>query len=639
MSPQLPWGAMDQVALSDLVFSKSYSNGLARQVFKRKKSRIDPVLVRRVEQLRQQFTLAEGSDSLEQVRATLAELNLFVLEFVPTMGTDLRKALIGTEVLRWAIILETRLPECNWFRVAMMATMHSGAYAHAVAQFWQNDETQMPLRAANQLVFELGAYANHRCSMPAFAPLLLENVSGSLYLATQVMTAIRAVDPDPQRLFDLAQENQRWVADIQSEEFWDHRDRDTRVINRRLEEFRARQVKLVEAAPPHRITLEADVRHCVTELAAVRSGRDIVYVVATPLGGVAFRTFGDTARIGRTVSVDLPGFTSQQVQAWQVRIVELYRRREYDGLGAVALHNELSEILSELGAATLAGIGMHWPDLHAFALAPVGAAATLPLGGALVDGRPAQLHFDMTVVPNASIFLTATLHARPVSRAAVVAVDPSTGDDFLPKVGPEGDAIAAIHQTHSVNLRPSRTPIPDDDEPIRVRTMAPSRQREIADDLVLYPAAPHPDGGILDGIERAAIVHLACHGVLVEEPVFNSVLLLGENPISLSEFLIRPVAPGGVVVLSACYVGGVVTSLPNELLGFPAVFLSAGARTVIASAIPVVDSRATITFLEDLHRGLRAGEEGHVALRSVISASYARGDNSFIWAGFTAYGA
>ncbi|WP_194836722.1 CHAT domain-containing protein [Nocardia sp. XZ_19_369] len=603
-------------------------------MFKRKKSRIDPVLVRRVEQLRQQFTLAEGSDSLEQARATLAELNLFVLEFVPTMGSDLRKALIGTEVLRWAIILETRLPECNWFRVAMMATMHSGAYAQAVAQFWQNDETQMPLRAANQLVFELGAYANHRCSMPAFAPLLLENVSGSLYLATQVMTAIRAVDPDPRRLFDVEQDDQRWVADLESGDFWDHQDRDTRVINRRLEEFRARQVKLVEAAPPHRSTLEADVRHCVTEVAAIRSGRDIVYVVATPLGGAAFRTFGDTARIGRTVSVDLPRFTSRQVQAWQARIADLYQRRE----GAAALHKELSEILTELGAATLAEIRTRWPDLRAFALAPVGAAAALPFGGALVDGQPAQLQFDMTVVPDASIFLTATLHPRPASRAAVVVVDPLTGADFLPEVGPEGDAIAAIHQTHSVNSRPNSAQAPDD-EPMRIRALAPSRQREIADGLALYPAAPHPDGGILDGIERAAIVHLACYGVLVEEPVFNSVLLLGENPVSLSEFLIRPVAPGGVIVLSACDVGGVVTSLPNELLGFPAVFLSAGARTVIASALPVIDSRATITFLEDLHRGLRAGEEGHVALRSAISASYARGDRSFVWAGFTAYGA
>ncbi|MFI9407269.1 CHAT domain-containing protein [Nocardia sp. NPDC052316] len=515
-----------------------------------------------------------------------------------------------------------------------MATMHSGAYAQAVAQFWQNDETQMPLRAANQLVFELGAYANHRCSMPAFAPLLLENVSGSLYLATQVMTAIRAVDPDPQRLFDDGEEDRRWIADLESGEFWDHQDRDTRVINRRLEEFRARQVKLVEAAPPHRSTLEAEVRHCVTEVAAIRSGRDIVYVVATPLGGAAFRTFGDAARIGRTVSVDLPRFTSEQVHAWQARLADLYKRRA----GAAAMHEELSEILTELGASTLAQIRMHWPDMRAFALAPVGAAATLPLGGALVDGRPAQLEFDMTVVPNASIFLTATLHPRPDSRVAVVVVDPATGADFLPEVGPEGDAVAAIHQTRSVNLRPNSARTPDD-EPIRIRAMAPSRRREIADDLALYPAAPHPDGGLLDGIERAAIVHLACHGVLVEEPVFNSVLLLGENPVSLSEFLIRPVAPGGVIVLSACDVGGAVTSLPNELLGFPAVFLSAGVRTVIASAIPVLDSPATITFLEDLHRGLRAGEEGHAALRSALSASYARGDSSAIWAGFTAFGA
>ncbi|MFD6160570.1 CHAT domain-containing protein [Nocardia sp. NPDC060256] len=602
-------------------------------------NRLDPTLLGRVEHLKQRVTAAEESGSLDEVRATLAELNLFVLEFVPTMGADLEKSLIGTQVLRWAIVLESQLPECNWFRVALTATMHAGAYAHAVAQFWQHDETQMPLRAANQLAFELGAYANHRCSMPAFAPMLLENVSGSLYLATQVMTAIRAFDPDPQQLIELSQEDQHWGAPLRSEQFWDHRDSDTRMINRQLEEFRARQVKQVEAAPVHRITLEADARHCVTELAAMRSGRDIVYVVATPVGGAAFRTYGDSARIGRTVSIDLPRFTSERVRAWQARLSDLYRRREIDGPGAAILHNELTEVLTELGAASLAVVRAHWPDLTAFALAPVGAAATLPLGGALVDERPAQLQFEMTVVPSASIFLSATLPPRPTSRLVVVAADPSTGDDFLPHIGPEGDAIAAIHGTQAVNPRPPGAAPHPHDAPARIRSMTPSRQREIADYQALYLGAPHPDGGILDTIEQAAVVHFACHGVLVQEPVFNSVLLLGENPISLSEFLVRPVAPGGVIVLSACHVGGAVTTLPNELLGFPAVFLSAGARTVIASALPVIDSRATIAFLADLHRALQAGDEGRVALGAAITASFERGDRSFTWAGFTAYGA
>ncbi|MFB8277645.1 CHAT domain-containing protein [Nocardia colli] len=612
--------------------------GVARDVFERKKNRIDPALVQRVEYLKQRVATAEEARTPDDVRAALAEVNLFILEFVPALGADLGKALIATDVLRWAVILESQLPECNWFRVALNSTMHAGAYAHVTTQFWQNDEAQMPLRAANQVVFELGAYANHRCSMPAFAPLLLENVSGRLYSATQTMTAIRAVEPDPQKLIEIAQENQRWGAQIESAEFGDPGDRDTRMINRRLEEFRVQQVKTVEAAPAQRIMLEAEVRHCVTELAANRSARDVVYVVATALGGVAFRTYGDAARIGRTVSIDLPRFTSQRVYEWQARIADLYRHQETDGLSAAALSDQLTEILTELGDASLAAFRVQWPDLGAFALAPVGAAATLPLGGALVDGRPAQLHFDMTVVPSAGILLCATLHAIPASRNAVVAVDPSTGEDYLPMVGAEGDAIAAIHGIPPVNLRPNGTRS-DDAEPDRIRSISPNRQREIIDELALHPAVSQPGDGLLDAIGNASVVHLACHGVLVEESVFNSVLLLGENPLSLSEFLIRPVAPGGVVVLSACHVGGVVTSLPNELLGFPAVFLSAGARTVIASAIPVVDSRATLTFLEDLHRGLHAGEEGHVALRKAIAASFERGDSCCTWAGFTAYGA
>ncbi|MFE9581232.1 CHAT domain-containing protein [Nocardia sp. NPDC006044] len=612
--------------------------GVTRDVFEPKQNRVDPALTQRVEYLKQRVALAEEVRTPDEVRAALAEVNLFILEFAPTSVTDLGKALLATDVLRWAIILESQLPECNWFRVALNSTMHADAYAHVVSQFWQNDEAQMPLRAANQVAFELGAYANHRCSMPAFAPLLLENVSGNLYSATQTMTAIRAVEPDPHKLIAIAQENQRWGARIEPAEFGTPGDRDTRMINRRLEEFRVQQVKAVEAAPAQRIMLEADVRHCVTELAAIRSARDVVYVVATALGGVAFRTYGDAARVGRTVSIDLPRFTSQRVYAWQARISDLYRRRDNDGPSAAALHGELTEILAEIGEASLSVFRVQWPDLAAFALAPVGAAATLPLGGALVDGRPAQLHFDVTVVPNAGILLSATLHPRTTSRDAVVAVDPSSGEDFLPRVEPEGEAIAAIHGTRPVNLRPSGARS-NGAEPERFRSLSPSRQREIIDDPARHSVVSRPGGGILDAIESAAVVHLACHSVLVEEPVFNSILLLGENPVSLSEFVIRPVAPGGVVVLSACSVGAVVTSLPNELLGFPAVFLSAGARTVIASATPIADSRETITFLTDLHRGLRAGAEGRVALRTAVAASFERGDPSFIWAGFTAYGA
>ncbi|MFC9440362.1 CHAT domain-containing protein, partial [Nocardia sp. NPDC057030] len=606
--------------------------GVVRDVFEPKRNRVDPALVRRTEYLKQRVARAEEARTPDEVRAALAEVNLFLLEFVPTLGADLGTALLAIDVLRWAIILESQLPECNWYRVALNSTMHAGACAQVVSQFWQNDEAQLPLRAANQVAFELGAYARHRCSMPAFAPPLLENVSGSLYRATQTMTAIRAVEPDPRKLIAIAQENQRWGARIQSAEFGDPGDRDTRMINRRLEEFRVQQVKAVEAAPAQRIMLEAAARHCVTELAAVRAARDVVYLVATALGGVAFRTYSDAGRVGRTVGIDLPRFTSQRVYAWQARISELYRRRDDDGPSAAASADELTEVLTELGEASLAVFRVQWPDLAAFALAPVGAAGTLPLAGALVDGRPAQLHFDLTVVPDAGMLLAATLHSRPASRNAVVAVDPSTGVDFLPQVESEGAAIAAIHGTRPVNLRPSgdRSKAV---EPERVRTMPPGRQREIIDDPARYSVVARPGGGILDAIESAAIVHLACHSVLVEESVFNSVLLLGENPVSLSEFLIRPVAPGGVVVLSACSVGGVVTSLPNELLGFPAVFLSAGARTVIASAVPVVDSGATIALLEDLHRGLRAGAEGGVALRQAVAASVERGDPSVIWAG------
>lgn len=602
---------------------------------------LDPALVRRVSELVTRAQEANESLSATRVRAACDELNQFLLEFVPTMGADLRKGLLCTEVLRWAIRLESKLPDCNWFRVAMEAALHSGTYASSTAHLWMKNEVLVQIRMANQGVFEIGAYANHRAKMPALAIMVLENVSGGLYSATQATSAMRVGGASALRILVRGLTFKRRVARFQGEEWWDHRDRNTETINRRLEEYRARQVSKVLAGPLKHLPVVADQRNCITEVAAVRSGRDVVHLTATPLGGVAFRTYSDPERVGTTVSIDLPQLTTAAVVDWQARIDRLYQRRDLGEIRAAAMHTDLHKILLKIGTAVLEPMRTEWPELTRLALVPVGVVATLPLGAATLGEEPAALTFDLTIVPNAPTLLAATLHPRSDSGSVLVATDSGSGERSLPNVVREGQAIAAIHGVELLDLQvtPRQPPI-DRRSAWRARVderwfgVNPVRSAESG----LYPAAPHPDGGILDALQKASIAHLACHGSVIEDPVNNSLLMLGEPPISLSEFLIRPVAPGGTVVLSGCSVGGVVATLPNELLGFPAAFLSAGARTVIASTTPVLDTRATRTLLQDVHRALHRGEDGRSALRHAIGMARLRGDHCYNWAGFAAYG-
>jgi hypothetical protein len=69
------------------------------------------------------------------------------------------------------------------------------------------------------------------------------------------------------------------------------------------------------------------------------------------------------------------------------------------------------------------------------------------------------------------------------------------------------------------------------------------------------------------GMCTSLTVHLACHGVITDDPLYESALKLGRD-ISMTEVLRRGVASGSAFVLSACSVGGIVPSYPSELLGF-----------------------------------------------------------------------
>ncbi len=90
-------------------------------------------------------------------------------------------------------------------------------------------------------------------------------------------------------------------------------------------------------------------------------------------------------------------------------------------------------------------------------------------------------------------------------------------------------------------------------------------------------------------LNGAAHAHLACHGRFrADNPLFSS-LTLADGPLTVVDLDLVGRAPA-VVVLASCNAGLARSGCGGEALGLAAGFLAAGARTAMASVVPVADT-------------------------------------------------
>lgn len=122
----------------------------------------------------------------------------------------------------------------------------------------------------------------------------------------------------------------------------------------------------------------------------------------------------------------------------------------------------------------------------------------------------------------------------------------------------------------------------------------------------------------------STLVHVAAHGRhLTQNPLFSS-LELADGPLFAYD-LDAGVEVAEVVVLSACELGMSTVRPGDQSLGWTAVLLDKGARSVV-SAVASVNDRVTGQVMTDLHVRLRAGVDSASALAQAQADAHARGD-------------
>jgi tetratricopeptide (TPR) repeat protein len=128
----------------------------------------------------------------------------------------------------------------------------------------------------------------------------------------------------------------------------------------------------------------------------------------------------------------------------------------------------------------------------------------------------------------------------------------------------------------------------------------------------------HPEASLITGadatvsavgslIERAGLLHFACHSNLDPNSLYESGLHLADGTLTIGRLLAEyppKLRAARLVILSSCESAVVDPGCPDQAVGLPAAFIYSGAGTVIATLWPVSDA-ATAVLMSDFYARLR----------------------------------
>lgn len=284
--------------------------------------------------------------------------------------------------------------------------------------------------------------------------------------------------------------------------------------------------------------------------------------------------------------------------AAEVRQLRFSLGRLAHGRGSAASREAASSALAQgarnLDHMVLAPLADEVGD-RPLVVVPTGILHGLPWGALpSCKGRP------LTVTPSAAQWLLAEERgpSRPPSRAVLVA-------------GP-GILHGATEVAELAPLHPGATSLVEEEATVAAVSAA---------------------------LGSADLAHVAAHGSFrADNPLF-SCLHLSDGPLTVYDLEALPGVPRHVV-LSACDAGVCAVTPGDELMGLAAALLALGARTVVASVLPVPDAATRILMVE-FHRRLMTGTSHAAAL---VQAQAAVADSlddsaSVAVAAFTCFGA
>ncbi len=124
---------------------------------------------------------------------------------------------------------------------------------------------------------------------------------------------------------------------------------------------------------------------------------------------------------------------------------------------------------------------------------------------------------------------------------------------------------------------------------------------------------------VLAELPRYEVLHFACHGSVEAEEPLESGLRLGQERITLQDFLSVGLDTARLVVLSACESGIPGLIVPDEAIGLPTGLLYAGAPGVIASLWAVEEEPTVYLMLRFYNLWTVDGESPATALASAQS--------------------
>ena len=273
-------------------------------------------------------------------------------------------------------------------------------------------------------------------------------------------------------------------------------------------------------------------------------------------------------------------------------------------------------------------------DTSSLIIVPDGPLHLIPFS-ALVNQKGEYLNSELTVstAPSATIYHTlSTMTKVPASK-------PFLGVAFSPEAQSAAPAAAAtrgVSDLRTGNLKPLRF-----------------AHEEITEAAKVFG----PTSVTLDGLHASEdavkaqplgdfrVIHFAAHGVSDEMVPDRTALVLapgGESDDGLwqAREIQRTRLKADVVVLSACETGSGRLQGQEGVMNLARAFLTAGARSVVAS-LWAVDDRSTATLMESFYEHLKGGLTVNEALRQAqrdFIKDYGEKARPNLWAGFEVIG-